>query len=127
MHTVHRIYIGARNTDLRKFAPHDENRINDILGQYLFGWTITMGVGCWDGTLEETMILTVVQSPGNTRSYGNKGLVSAVKEIAALLQQYAVMWESNGKAVLVPTAAAAAVPCQLAAPAPAAPAPAASP
>jgi len=102
MYTVHHIYIGARNTPLHKFLPNDEIRVVDTLKKYLMGWTITMGRGFWEDTFEETMILTVLQSPDNKRKDGN-GLTSAVGEIASVLKQYSIMWESNGSGIVVDT------------------------
>jgi hypothetical protein len=109
MHTIHRIYIGARNTDHHKFLPNDENRVNGILKKYVKGWTITKSEGYWGTQSEETWIITVVQSPQNQTGYGS-GLTSAVGEIASFLGQYAIMWESNGTAVIVQTKKATPVP-----------------
>ena len=102
MNTIHRVYIGARDTPGHKFLPNDENRIKKILKKYLRGWTITKSEGYWGGKAEETIILTVVESPQTRTGYGN-GLASAKGEIASFLSQYAILWESNGTAVVVPT------------------------
>lgn len=102
MHTVHRVYIGARNTPSHKFLPRDEIEIARILKKYLREWTLADATGYWNGVAEETLILTVVESPQTQTGYGN-GLVSAMGEIPSFLKQYAILWESKGRAIVVPT------------------------
>jgi C4-type Zn-finger protein len=100
MFTVHRIYIGARNTPLHRFNGTDENRLNKLLNSYLRGWTITKAEGVWDRVAEEVRVVTVVETPQNKSGY-KAGLVSLVAALATDLKQFAVMWESNGSASII--------------------------
>ena len=103
MHTVHRIYVGARNTPSGRILPNDELAIKKILNSYLKGWNITKTEGQWGGTAEECWIITVVGTPDNKTGFGN-GLPDAIDAIANECKQFCVMWESNGTARIVPTA-----------------------
>ncbi|MBI5767755.1 MAG: hypothetical protein HZA93_08155 [Verrucomicrobia bacterium] len=100
MYTVHRIYIAARNTAHHKFFPQDENAVPVILKKYIKAWTVSKALGYYGNVTEETIILTCIQTP-QTQTGWMGGIPDAVEELARLLKQYSVLWESNGTAVEV--------------------------
>lgn len=100
MYTVHRIYIAARNTSHHKFFPKDENEVSVILRKYIRAWTVSKAIGYYCDVSEETLILTCIQTP-QTQTGWKRGIPDAVMELATYLDQYSVLWESNGTAVEV--------------------------
>lgn len=97
--SVHRIYLGARNTPNHTFLPKDDALLQKTLSRYFRGWTIQNAQGFWEGTAEETRVVTVVDGPENHASgAGQTPFESCGNQLKNDFRQAAVMIERGGTA-----------------------------
>ena len=99
MNKIYRIYLGARNTPRHAITSGDDAIITNVLRRYFKGWTLTSTQGIWDGTEEESKVITVVVGNDSlTATAGSTPVESCAKQLKQHFSQYAVMVEAGGNA-----------------------------
>lgn len=113
---LYRIFLGARNTPNHTFESGDEQVITNVLSRYFKGWTIVNSVGIWEGTEEQSKIISVVVSktalieereikdPTTGKSHfqspGKTPVEACAKQLKQHFGQGAVMVEEGGSVSL---------------------------
>lgn len=102
MNRLYRIYLGARNTDHRKFTPGDHKQLDKVLSRYFKGWTKVSAMGSWCEDQEESCIITVSTDPHSLQNnVGKDPIHSMSKQLKQHFGQFAVMIEDGGQTILL--------------------------
>lgn len=97
MNLAYRIYLGARNTESRRFSPRDLEIVEGILNEFFQGWTTARALGSWEGKTEETALITVTTRGVKPGALAPKAAVEAcARKLKAHLGQESVLIEVGG-------------------------------